>query len=207
MGINKSRHQQEEAEVRIEEKKNVMLFMGIENTGKTTFLRQITQSTGKYNSEHDKEALTLSLFVCTIALIEAVEKLKMQWSTTIAMTAVENIKATENYYSMREVPQHLADSFITIWTDPIVSQLLRNLHKHPEVLIYASTYYYAKNIQKLLNPNHTLTENDRMAFRMFSTGIVEQEMEIKKQGKVEIVRTTDIGGGYRGTSRSFILTH
>jgi hypothetical protein len=145
--------------------------------------------------------------VCTIALIEAVETLKMQWSTPIAITAVENIKATEDYYCMREVPQHLADSFITIWTDSIVTQLLRNLHKHPEVLIYASTYYYSKNIRKLLDQSYTLTENDRMAFRIFSTGIVEQEMEIKKQGKVEIVRTTDIGGGYRGTSCSFILTH
>jgi hypothetical protein len=159
MGSNKSKHR-----VAHNIEKNGMSFMGIENTGKSTFARQIAQTRGTYSESTDNRSLLYSLFGCTDALITTVEKLNLHWSTPTAQTAILNVRKSlqdGTWYSLNKIPQELVACFISIWTDSIVMQVLRNAHSTPEFRLNADAYYYATHIQTLITRSRSNGQRSR----------------------------------------------
>jgi hypothetical protein len=204
MGVRSSKHHGNKAERVDEVKHKAMAFLGIELSGKSAFLRQIEQLTGKYNCEYDVEMMAHSLLNCTSMLIEAADALNLTWGAG-TRTAIDNIQElinSDKHLSMKEVPENLIEGFISIWTDPNVMQILCNLHKR-DFLLFSSAYYFASYTRTLLEPGYIPTERDRMAMRIH-TSIVQQNMEIKKNGEMQVVRAIDAGGGTRGMKFSLL---
>jgi hypothetical protein len=146
-----------------------------------------------------------SLLNCTSLLIEAADALNLTWGSG-TRTAIDNILElinSDKHISMKAVPENLIEGFISIWTDPNVMQILCNLHKR-DFLLYSSAYYFASHTRTLLEPGYIPTERDRMAMRIYTTSIVQQNMEIKKNGEMQVVRAMDSGGGTRGTKSSLL---
>jgi len=160
------------------DKKFKVLLLGVGESGKSTFMRQLLKI---YKEKYDQieleryaEAICYNTIQCMQALLNAIEKFDLKITDDRAkdcMSKIGNLKGSDSIYRF---PPDVAEDIAYLWKLPIIQQVYEQRTKF---WILENAKYYFDNIARFGKNDFVPTEDDCIMARVRTTGILTSDFE------------------------------
>ncbi|KAM6975995.1 guanine nucleotide-binding protein subunit alpha-11-like [Tautogolabrus adspersus] len=167
-----------------------LLLLGIGESGKSTFIKQMRIIHGSGYSEADKKVFTRlvfqNIFTAIQALINAMKTLQIGYiddKNTSHAKKLSQVQAEQVY----TLEAWQADAIKRVWNDHGVQ---RCYDRRREFQLSDSAKYYLSDLDRITAPLYIPTEQDILRVRVPTTGIIEYPFNLEKC----IFRMVDVGG-------------
>lgn len=169
---------------------NKLLLLGAGESGKSTLFRQMVTLYGKgYKDERDKNVFVPIVYGNCIMAMKCIIDACPQWGKPIQATAecatIKELK--EDVYPYPEIDEKIGNQLKTLWADPGIQACYLNRSKY---WLIDSAKYYFSNLDRIMQPDYSPSQQDILRARIRTTGIVETTFEIEQNQ----FRMFDVGG-------------
>jgi len=160
------------------DKKFKILLLGVGESGKSTFMRQLLKI---YKDKYDQieleryaEAICYNTIQCMQALLNAIEKFDLKVTDDRAKDCMSKIGSLKGSDSIYRFPPDVADDIAYLWKHPVIQQVYEQRSKF---WILENAKYYFDNITRFGTNDFIPTEDDCIMARVRTTGILTSEFD------------------------------
>ena len=169
-----------------------LLLLGAGESGKSTFVKQMKIIHGDgYSIDELNNFINIihgNLLTSMVQVIKAMDKLNITLhnpSSQVYASKIINFPTPLEHGMV--IPSEIGEKIKLLWDDDGFQECLKHV---VEYQLNDSAPYYFQNMDRILDPSYTPTEQDVLQSRVQTTGVVETSF---KQGNITY-RLFDVGG-------------
>ncbi|UJR07090.1 hypothetical protein I4U23_011378 [Adineta vaga] len=168
-----------------------ILLVGIEESGKSTIMKQMCITCGTHHStEEDKRSyikfVYRNIFMSMHSMICAMDTLKIQYRHRRNEREYAILVQSVDYKTVTTFESQYVEAIKSLWNDPGIKECY---DRRREYQLTDSTKYFLENIDRIVAPDYLPTEQDIVRVRIPTTELIEYSFDLENV----ILQFVDVG--------------